>query len=386
MKRVVNQRCVQRTKPSAMNAYLETGLSLVFIIFIFSIIAYILQEILAVNLQYRGRLLWRSIAQLLDGIQVKGRDLGKKRNVAGGHLNTDALFNHPQIKTLAKEPDKLPSYIPSANFALAVMDLVGKKVPEDKKTASLFNNIQLALQDMPEDKEAIFVVLENLVATSAGSKELQQKIEDWFNDYMTRVTGWYKSNTVVTVRLIALGVTLFFNINVVSISKEIFRNAQLRGVLSNAAMDVAANRQLLQKNVNDSRAASLDSTNAIYERLLQHAPTRQDSLLITQQRSAALSAALQDYNRNALAAADSLYQQLADTQLPLGWNADILKKLFVGAPPSAAGHTLVRIFWALVGWLIAAGCISMGAPFWFDVMVKLVNVRRAGLVPDGKKT
>jgi hypothetical protein len=68
----------------------------------------------------------------------------------------------------------------------------------------------------------------------------------------------------------------------------------------------------------------------------------------------------------------------------MGWSADAWKRLLLGEQGrSDVGETFFRIFWALLGWAITAGCISMGAPFWFDVMLKLVNVRRAGLVPDG---
>jgi hypothetical protein len=33
------------------------------------------------------------------------------------------------------------------------------------------------------------------------------------------------------------------------------------------------------------------------------------------------------------------------------------------------------------GWLVSGIAIAMGAPFWFDLMGKLVNVRNAGSKP-----
>jgi hypothetical protein len=39
----------------------------------------------------------------------------------------------------------------------------------------------------------------------------------------------------------------------------------------------------------------------------------------------------------------------------------------------------------LLGWLITAGCLSMGAPFWFNLLVQLVNVRRSGVKPKEEK-
>jgi hypothetical protein len=39
---------------------------------------------------------------------------------------------------------------------------------------------------------------------------------------------------------------------------------------------------------------------------------------------------------------------------------------------------IIKIFF---GWLLAAMAISMGAPFWFDLLGKVVNFRNAGSKP-----
>jgi hypothetical protein len=36
----------------------------------------------------------------------------------------------------------------------------------------------------------------------------------------------------------------------------------------------------------------------------------------------------------------------------------------------------------LLGWMLTILAISLGAPFWFDMLNKLVNVRSAGKSPD----
>jgi hypothetical protein len=33
------------------------------------------------------------------------------------------------------------------------------------------------------------------------------------------------------------------------------------------------------------------------------------------------------------------------------------------------------------GWLIMAFALAFGAPFWFDLLGKLVNIRKSGLKP-----
>ncbi len=370
-----------------MNNYLDTIISLVFIFFIFSIIAYIFQEMIAVNLEYRGRLLWKSIAQLLDGFRREGKDLGKNRLKSGDATNTDALFNHPQIFTLRKTPKSYPSYIPAANFALAVMDLVGKRVPADKKTADLFSNIKLALDLNTDQSKEIFIVLENLVATSGNIGELQAKIEAWFNDYMQRVTGWYKSNTVTTLRIIAVAVTLFFNINVIKLTHEIFTNSQMRAAVANAAVNTEANQELMDAYLGEGRRAAIGSIENAYGNKLASAKNAQDSLSIQKQIADEQATAIQLYNKRSLENIDTLYQKIKAAGIPLGWNSGVLTTLLV--PDSggnySVGDSIVNILWLLLGWAISAGCISMGAPFWFDILAKMVNVRRAGLVPGNKE-
>ena len=38
----------------------------------------------------------------------------------------------------------------------------------------------------------------------------------------------------------------------------------------------------------------------------------------------------------------------------------------------------MKLFLSILGWLITALAISLGAPFWFDLLTKLVNIRGTG--------
>ena len=75
-----------------------------------------------------------------------------------------------------------------------------------------------------------------------------------------------------------------------------------------------------------------------------------------------------------LADAQSSIAQLQQSGLPIGWTADYL--------------TDHAVFWAwpiaLVGWLITALSTLFGAPFWFDLLQKIVQLRGSGPTPDEK--
>jgi hypothetical protein len=61
--------------------------------------------------------------------------------------------------------------------------------------------------------------------------------------------------------------------------------------------------------------------------------------------------------------------QVEQLQLPVGWGA--------GNAPDDAEAVLRR----LPGWLITIGALSLGAPFWFDLMSRLARLRGSG-VPE----
>lgn len=63
------------------------------------------------------------------------------------------------------------------------------------------------------------------------------------------------------------------------------------------------------------------------------------------------------------------YRALTDQRLPLGWRT--------GALPKTGSGWLA----ALLGWLLVALGVSMGAPFWFDVLSRFANLKLSGNHP-----
>lgn len=57
--------------------------------------------------------------------------------------------------------------------------------------------------------------------------------------------------------------------------------------------------------------------------------------------------------------------------MPLGWDE---KGWFNGEQIKTQNGWLQAIF----GWLMTGVAVAMGAPFWFDILGKLINVRNAG--------
>jgi hypothetical protein len=360
-----------------MNTFLETGISLVLIFFIFSIITYVIQELIAVNMKYRSKMLWKSMSQLMDGFILNGRIKLMKAMPTSATSNTNAFYNHPQIQSLQKNLNRRPNYIPSASFALAIMDLVAEKAPAAVKTNLLFSNFREGLKIFVGGNGDLYKVLQNLLDTSANVQELQKKIEDWFNNYMNRVTGWYESHIVVSVRLIAVTITLIFNINVIKLAKIIYNNGNLRSSMIAMSETVVDNSKPITQFYTSTFEIENADKIADFKARIDSAKgeVKKDIKL---EKDSVMAALAKNYTDKNISAIKSLIGSLDTTGLPLGWKSNTFSKEVAGKEGSSG---FINFLLMLAGWIIGAGCISMGAPFWFDMLNKLVNVRRSGVKP-----
>ena len=68
---------------------------------------------------------------------------------------------------------------------------------------------------------------------------------------------------------------------------------------------------------------------------------------------------------------------LYNANLPIGWTDATIKQRFTSP---------ITIASIIVGWLITALATLFGAPFWFDALQKITNLRGAGVKPNEKKT
>lgn len=324
-----------------MNSYLETALAVILVIIVFSIITYVIQELIAANLKFREKMLQHAIRQLLDG------------NTTRSNL-TEKLYNHPQIKMLKEDLKKLPAYVPSSNFAQSIIDLVAEKSTFQHQ--DLFKDFQSGIEHFDKSNSDLGILLRNWGNNASSLKELQANIEKWFNEYMDRVTGWYKGKSTRITRFIALGIVVFFNLNMIAITKAIHHDSALKAKLVSAAETMAENENVLREKY----LSNIDS-------VLTKLPNKSQ---------ASVDSVLEGYTQNRISGLQSLLHASHVGELPLGWNKATLHGLLKQTPS--------QWILMLLGWSIATGTLSMGAPFWFDLLLKIVNVRRAGTKPEGK--
>jgi len=374
-----------------MNIYLDIAISLLLIFVVFSVIVYVIQEVVAINLEYRGKMLWNSLAQALDGIPLPSRAKLHRAPPEDQATLTTSVFGNSQIRSLMKGNEALPSYIHSLDFARAVIDVIAAKAasPGVNKLADFISglNVQAANYQAAHPGKScppVYEIFKGLAAAANSIERLEAEIGAWYDRYMGRVTGWYKSHVVLTVRLIALGVTLFFNINVIQLVRSIAGDTTLRTNLAGIAERVADHPDQVTDLINkdfDARVKWLDST---YKPRIDSAAATGNSTQAEQLREQ-LSDRKQDEARShtdlRIHSIDSLTRSMSAVNLPIGWH---LAEMGQELKPN--GHwDLQELGLLLLGWLIAAGCLSMGAPFWFSLLIQVVNIRRAGVKPGGDK-
>jgi hypothetical protein len=75
-----------------------------------------------------------------------------------------------------------------------------------------------------------------------------------------------------------------------------------------------------------------------------------------------------EHQQESVSGAEAL-DQLERLQFPIGWEDS-------NRPGNATGWAI-----AIVGWLLTGAAITLGAPFWFDLLCKVSNLRAAGVKP-----
>lgn len=287
---------------------LEIAISLAFLYLLLGLMCSVLTEWMAGLLDMRAKNLWEGVRNLL--YDSEGTDLARQ------------LYDHSLVKNLGKF-GKRPSYIPSRAFALALFDLVAPV--SGSATTRTLQDIRSSVSTI--SNEQVKNALVTLIDDAGGDlKKARENVEQWYDDAMDRVSGWYKRKTQLFILGWALAVTLSVNADTILIANTLAHDATLRASLV-AMAEVTAKEALPQ---------------------------------------------------NAEQAMDRIKQMSNETEklgLPIGWS---LERNDPTSLPSSIGAWGLKI----IGLALTAVAVSLGAPFWFDVLNKLVNIRSVGKQPE----
>ena len=275
-------------------------------------------------------LLVTTIMELISSMfALRGQNLEKAiRNMLATGLKEGELFQSFKSNALYKQlcnyrgnaKSRPPSYLSAENFQSILMDLILKGEDSGKLTQKI--------DELPN--EELKKVLKQLL-NDAGYEleEFKTKMRNWFNDVMDRAAGWYKRNTQILVTFVGLVVAIIFNADTISLYQRL-----------------ESNPEELKEIVTMAEAYAKKSDLGIQSGGTVEQQWEQVNNLIN----------------------DEINQ--AKSPLGLGWHPEELQ----GMTPS---DWVIKV----LGWIVTALAVSLGAPFWFDLLKKLVNIRSSGNQP-----
>lgn len=239
----------------------------------------------------------------------------------------DAFVRHPLFRQCTYAANyrqarpsayHLPAYLNRRVFATVLQDVL---YGDDSSQA------EARLQNMEEGDAKR--MLQYLVRRAGNDPTaLRAQAELWFDEVMQRSTDWYRRSVKWWLLGIGLALALLFNVDTIQMYHSISSNITTQRLLVEMASDFAAQTATVASG--DTTALALDQ---------------------------------------AVARVDSALQRIEYIRSPLGlgwYEADSGERTFP--------------WWLskLLGWLLTAVAVTLGAPFWFDLLRMLLGMRRSG--------
>jgi hypothetical protein len=376
---------------------LDVAIGMIFVFLLLSLMCSALNEIIEARLKNRAK-------SLETGI----------RNLLGNDKLADDFYDHALISGLFKNNQK-PSYIPSRTFALALMNIVAPQTGDDHSHP--LGSFREALSQIKSDSPAapIKQALLALADDAQGDiNQLRTNIENWYDDTMDRVSGWYKRRTHTIIIFLGLGLAIALNADSAYIARNLSNDAALRNSLVSAAQAFAQNEKPTDSarqspatspangdatpsqggnagaqsnsNANSAKGKSVSSqSNSNAQKSAASAsPASSPAAKVNTAARNDAGAASPETSTNTDASAQTRFDEdlkkIRALGLPMGWNLESddphlrwpgLRIWQTGVPTAWAAQ--IRFHW--LGWILTALAISLGAPFWFDMLGKFITVR-----------
>ena len=285
---------------------LNVAIGLFFTYLVLSLIGTAVHEAAASLSLSRGRLLRNGLRTLLND------------GATGGMAALfDKVFGHGLIQGLSKT--RLPSYVPSRTFSLALFDALS-----DKGEGTLFSQIERGVAQLPPGyaKQSLTTFL---IAAGGDLDALRRRVETWFDDAMDRLSGVYKRWAQLIHFLFGFMVAVLFNVDSMNVTNVLWHSTDKREAIAVQAQSFVASHADAASGVPPDLSETIN--------------------------------------------------QLQSLPVPMGWTPELLHR----TEPSAW-------LFSLTGWLVTGFAISLGAPFWFDLLQKLMNINVRGAGPKPAST
>lgn len=205
----------------------------------------------------------------------------------------------------------------------------------------------------------------------------RQNVEQWFNETMDRLSGVYKRRAQVVSFLVGITLALIVNLDSASITEALWREPTLRqALIKQAELEVALGKESGQFL---AQADSFNPVTDLQEKLKDLSLPLGWTIIPKDNFEVKLC--------KWLPTADRTDDDKFGIRLPAIQSINDIKSYFAGEAkavcysPAVNSNSTSGYKW-LLGILITGGAAAQGAPFWFEILSKLVNVRSVGGKPE----
>lgn len=285
-------------------AALEVALGLIFVYLILSLACSALNETISSIFSWRAKFLREGVANVLD-----------PENHAKGLELVTTVYRHPLINGLIRPVSRrgrqrYPSYIPSRTFVAALLDL---------DAAGATRSLEEAIDAIPsaQVKTALSALLKNARGDAVA---FRRSAEQWFDDAMERVSGWYRRRVQLMMWSLAAAIVVSLNVDTIRIAQNLWSDRTVRAAV------------------------------------------------IARSETAAAAGGAAEIERVATAV-----ERLEELSIPIGWRDE--------DRPSGTADWIVTVFLKTLGLVLTAAALTLGAPFWFDLLSRVARIRSAGAPP-----
>jgi hypothetical protein len=339
---------------------IETAVGLVFVFAVFAAFVATATEAISRFIGLRGEYLLRGLRSLLDGTGDFElgwiKDLVRRKHVGpddpeGPKPMVTQVMEHPMVastgtpgvtvedpgnaKLTRKERLALPSYVSGRVFAGAV---VGILVPDASGTTTL-DQVRAGINQL-EGQQRLKERLLFLVNQADGDlTRFRTALEQWYDDHMARVSGWYKRHVRGISFGLALVFAILFNLNAIEIGRTLYSDDAVRAQVVAQA----------EKSTPCTEGEGADCVAAI--------------------------------------------RQAASAGIPIGWttvdgcaletaDCDFFEERGIVHVGDEGGEKALTIALLLLGLALMAATTVPGARFWFDSLSRLGSLRSTGPKPE----
>lgn len=252
----------------------------------------------------------------------RGKHLRETIEIMLGKDICEKFYQHPYFRQLssATKPRsslKLPVWVDRSTFSTVLADVL---TPAD-------SNLSIPERIRQIENPDLRRVLDFLWRQADGNVAVfQEKVERWFDDVMARAKGWFADATRWRLFFFGLVLAGVLNADTIQIYKSLSANAALRDELVQKAALFASERSSVP--IGPDTTKSFDAAKQGFQDIRQ------------------------------------TYIDTVQSPLGLGWGAS-------GAMPADFWAWIVK----LVGWALTGVAVTMGAPFWYDMLKKLLAIK-----------